>query len=769
MRSNLLATVLTVAFGIQVAPCVVAFAESAPISETDLLMREGTLAYERGAFEQALATWKETAKRYEQAGRIKEQSRALVQAAQAAQAIGEIKLALQQLELALSLAQQAGDQAWIATVSDSLGRAYLGTRQPDAASHYLDHALELARAHGNPALTAAVLNDVGILRATQARYKDALAAFREGASLAQGANQDALAVRARINAARAAVQLKQFVEANTWLDEAGERLQQADASYEKAAALVSLGLGYSDASRGLPDASDALLLSAAGSFMEAASVADRLKDSRTASYAWGHLGHLYETEHRYEEALPLTRRAVFAAQSASAPESLYRWQWQSGRILAALNQLDEAIGSYRSAIHALEPIRPEVSLSAQNPGSAAPDSVRPLYFEYADLLLHRAARMDEGEASQGYLKAARDAIETSKAVELRDYFRDECVDAAQGHITTLDEVSKTTAVLYPIVLPDRTELLVSLPGGLKRVTVPVSSAALTQEVRSLRRMLEKRTTREYLPHAQQLFDWLLRPLEPDLAAAKIDTLVFVPDGPLRTIPMAALHDGKHFLISTYAVASTPGLNLTDPRPINRAKIKMLSSGLTEASQGFPPLPHVSVELKAIRNLYGGDQLVNRDFVILGLENELKDRPVSMLHIASHGRFEREVGRSFILAYDGKLTMERLDQYVGLFKFRKDPLELLTLSACETAVGDDRAALGLAGVAIKAGARSALATLWSINDEASSSLVAEFYLQLGDQTASKAVALQRAQLKLLADNAYDHPAYWSPFLLLNNWL
>jgi CHAT domain-containing protein len=233
--------------------------------------------------------------------------------------------------------------------------------------------------------------------------------------------------------------------------------------------------------------------------------------------------------------------------------------------------------------------------------------------------------------------------------------------------------------------------------------------------------------------------------------------------------MAALHDGKQFLISKFAVATTPGLNLTDPHPIDRAKIKMLSSGLTEAAQGFPPLPHVSVELQTIRTLYGGHQLVNKEFVASSLEKELKERRISVLHIASHGRFEKDVAHSFILTYDDKLTMDRLDRYVGLFKFRQDPLELLTLSACETAAGDDRAALGLAGVAIKAGARSALATLWSINDKASSDLVAEFYRQLSDPTVSKAVALQRAQLKMLTESAYDHPAYWSPFLLLNNWL
>jgi len=116
-----------------------------------------------------------------------------------------------------------------------------------------------------------------------------------------------------------------------------------------------------------------------------------------------------------------------------------------------------------------------------------------------------------------------------------------------------------------------------------------------------------------------------------------------------------------------------------------------------------------------------------------------------------------------------LTMDKLDQLIGLFRYRQDPLELLTLSACQTAVGDDRAALGLAGVAIKAGARSALATLWFINDEASAELISEFYRQLRDRSVTKAVAIQRAQIKLLGDRVYDHPAYWSPFLLLNNWL
>jgi len=767
VKDSIVVFVVAITFVAVMAPSILAVAPLSSSPET--VMDQGARAFRRGAFDQALAAWKAAAELYGRNGQIKQQSEALVQAAQAAQALGQLRAALQHLDLALSLAHQIGDQTWLATVLEGLGRTYLAMRQLDAAASYLDQALELARAQDSPALKAAVLNDLGILRASQSRFKDAFAAYTESASLAHTAGQPALAVRAQINAAIVGLQLKRPDEVRGLLETAQDEVGNFPPSFDKAHALVNIGLAYADLRTDMEANSDELLLRAVAALTDAVSISQQIGDARTQSYALGHLGHLYETEHRYDEALSLSRQAVFTAQSVNAPESLYRWQWQTGRILASLNRLDEALTAYRIAIHTLEPIRVEVALVAQGPSTSGQESVRPLYVEYADLLLNRAALMGDGAETQGYLKAARDAIEASKVAELRDYFHDQCVDAAQSKITSLEAVSPTTAILYPIVFADRTELLVSLPTGLKRVSIPVTSAQLTQEVRTFRRRLETRTSREYLMNAQQLYDWLVRSLEPDLAAAKINTLVFVPDGPLRTIPMAALHDGKEFLISKFAVASTPGMNLTDPHPIDRGKIRFLSSGLSEATQGFPPLPHVSMELLTIKRLYGGDQLINRQFVVPAFEKELKEQRISVLHIASHGRFEKDVAQSFILTYDDRLTMERLDQYVGLFKFRQDPLELLTLSACETAMGDDRAALGLAGVAIKAGARSALATLWSINDTASSTLVEEFYRQLSDASISKAVALQRAQVKMLHDGAYDHPAYWSPFLLLNNWL
>ena len=736
-------------------------------STADQLMQQGLQAYQRGAFDQALTAWKQAASLYEKEGKVMDQSRALVQAAQASESMGQVNQALRQLDLALALAQNTRDQTWIATVLNSLGHAYLASRQPDAAITHLNQALETAPK--DSPIVGAVHNNLGLAQVAQKHWPQALASFNAAADRAAAAGDRPLTVRTNINAGRTALALNQPEEARDRFDKALDGLKDMEPSHEKAASLIQIGLGYHQLQAAMPAMSTPLLLRAAGTYVEAATVADKIGDVRTKSYADGYLGHLYETEHRYDEGLQLTRRAIFSAQAANAPESLYRWEWQLGRLLADTGKLDEAIASYDRAATVLKPIRTEVASALAIGAVSGEDSIRPLFFEQADLLLQRASLTADAKASEDYLRLARDAIETYKAAELRDYFRDQCVDALEAKLTKLEAVSPTTAVIYPIVFHDRTEILATFSTGMQRYSVPINAEVLVKAVRAFRRTVEKRTTLEYLPHAQQLYDWLIRPLESELIRQKIQTLVFVPDGALRTIPFSALHDGKSFLIQLYAVALTPGLHLTDPRPLNLAKIRTLASGLTTSVQGYPSLPYVAEEVDAIRTLYQADQLINEEFRTGSLEQELRESRYGILHIATHGKFSTDADDSFLLTFDGKLTMSMLDQLIGLFRFRQDPLELLTLSACQTAVGDDRAALGLAGVAIKAGARSALATLWFINDEASAALVSEFYRQLRDPSVSKATAIQRAQIKLLDDRLYDHPAYWSPFLLLNNWL
>ena len=525
----------------------------------------------------------------------------------------------------------------------------------------------------------------------------------------------------------------------------------------------------------LADADPARVLRAAAVFQEAADLALTLRDPRALSYAWGYLGRLYKAEQRYQEALELTRRAVLAAQQVHAPESLYLWHWQTGRLLHTLGDLPAALEAYQRAIAIVQTMRPELLRDAGRGAASFRAALGPLYFELAALFLRRAAALeaqDQGTRAPQYaqdLHQARATIEQFKTAELRDYFGDECVEAARSQTTALDHVAPDTVIVYPILLPDRTDLLVSLPGGLKRVEVPVAGPALEQRVTILRNAVEARDPLRYLQHAQHLYAWLIRPLEGDLARWPIQTMVWVPDGALRLLPWAALHDGQRFLIEKYALAVTPSLTLTEPRPLARDKAQVLAVGLSSAVDGFPPLPRVPEELRGIQRLYGGRVLLDQAFSPERLEHALREGHFGIVHIAAHGQFAPEAAHSFLLTARGKLTFPHLAQMVGRLRWRAEPLELLTLSACDTAQGDDRAALGLAGVAIQAGVRSALATLWQVADEAASVLMTTFYQQLQTPGMSRARALQQAQVHLLRQPRYAEPFFWAPFVLINNWL
>lgn len=556
------------------------------------------------------------------------------------------------------------------------------------------------------------------------------------------------------NAAKTALAANDPATARRYHAEALAAVRNLPAASSKAAALLALGR----IAQALNQTEQAFTL-----YREAQTLAQTLAEPRTVSFAQGYLGELYAAQNRRDEALQLTRQAIFSAQQAATADALYRWQWQAGRLLRDRGDIMPAIASYRQAVYQLQTIRQELGQVSFR------DSVGPLFFELADLLLRQAATMPASTARQALLLEARDTVEKVKAAELTDYFQDNCVLALQARITGIDNLPPHTAALYPIPLPDRLELLLSLPDGIRQFTVPVGTAALTETVREFRSQLETRTAHHYLPHAQTLYQWLIAPLMTALADADVDTLVFVPDGALRTIPLAALHDGQRFLVEQFALATTPGLTLTDLRPLTRSNVRLLLSGLTESVQNFPPLPYVNEEIEEIQSLYGGTVLENEEFVIPRVEQALATTAYRIVHIASHGQFAGNVNDTFLLTYDGKLTLDRLEEVVSLSKYRDQPLELLTLSACQTAAGDDRAALGLAGVAVKAGARSALASLWFINDAASKDLVTDFYDRLQQPQLSKAQALQQAQLALLTDRRYRHPSYWAPFLLIGSWL
>jgi len=373
------------------------------------------------------------------------------------------------------------------------------------------------------------------------------------------------------------------------------------------------------------------------------------------------------------------------------------------------------------------------------------------------------------QLNQDRLEKARKVIESLQLAELDNFFRADCLNAIPVQI---DQVDQKAAVIYPIILPDRLEVILSLPQQpLRHYATSLSPNQVERTMFQLLQLLTQRRSEGFLPLSQQVYDWLIRPAEADLAQSEVKTLVFVLDGPLRNIPMATLHNGTQYLVEKYGIALTPGLELLDPKPLAQRQLKVLTAGLSEARQGFSAIPNVEVEVKEIQSEVPGKVLLNQEFTKTNIQNAINAVPFPVVHLATHGKFSSKADSTFILTWDSRINVNELREFLQTTDRRRStPIELLVLSACQTAKGDNRAALGIAGVAVRAGARSTLATLWSVNDEATADLMVQFYQELANTSVTKAEALRRAQVAILQDPKYkQHPYFWSPYVLVGNWL
>jgi CHAT domain-containing protein len=716
-------------------------------------------------WENSIQHWSGAIEAYRTQGAPLQLGEALARRAEAYQALGHRQRALEDLEEAAPLVDETADARLNAAILGALGQANFLAGRIERAELMLAEALARAQRANAKAIASAVLNDQGILFAATGRMPEALAAYRSSAFTARAAEDALLAAKATLNAAR--LQSRRGERSFALILEGLADLKRLPDSRDKAFQLASAGdLLRQIAHKG----GDSVPAEAAGDTLkEATEVAARSGESRGAANAWGHLAELAADDGRIAEALALNDRALFDAQRSGAPEIVFQWQWQRARLLERLGKEDDALTAYRRTLDTLDTVKSDLAADLWANRESFGDRVSPAYLGLADLLMRRAASSSDRGEARTLLREVQGVLERFKTVELEDYFRDDCVARYLARARPVEETAPRTAVIYPVPLADRLELLITLGAEIHQITIPAGTDVLAREALALRQQLERRATYQYLPHARRLYDWIIRPLEPLLARAGIDTLVLIPDRPLRGIPLGVLHDGQDFLVARYAVAIAPSLTLVEPRPLGQRVAKILSGGLTQAVQGYPALPYVDTELQYFKERGAATQLRDQSFTTQNLERELTDRSYSIVHVASHAKFDSDSRRSFLLTYDGKLTMDQLEKHMKLSRFREEPIELLSLSACQTAAGDERAALGLAGVAVKAGARSALATLWHVNDQASSLLVSEFYRQLGQAGTSKAQALQRAQRAMLSDFRYRHPGYWSPFLLIGNWL
>ncbi|MEO0685905.1 MAG: CHAT domain-containing protein, partial [Cyanobacteria bacterium J06649_11] len=437
--------------------------------------------------------------------------------------------------------------------------------------------------------------------------------------------------------------------------------------------------------------------------------AETIGDDRAQSYALGHLGHLYEQTQQLKSAQTLTKKALVLAQTSNAPDIAYRWQWQLGRLLKDQNNFVEAITAYDGAVKTLDSIRNELVASNIDIQFSFKESVEPVYRELVSLLLTPEA----GKTSQAKLKKARQVIESLQLAELDNFFNEPCLKA---NSTQVDQIDTQAAVIYPIILENRLETIISLPNQpLKHYTTNISQIELEKMVQNMRLAIRRKYLKKrHLAICQEIYNLIVKPLETDLAANKIKTLAFVLDGSLKNVPLAALYDGKQYLLEKYNLALAPGMQMLDSKPLANQKMQVLLGALSEGRHGFVPLPGVKKEIDKINTEVTSQLLFNQKFTSEALEKQITKTPFPVVHLATHGEFSSKAEDTFVLTWDNRLNVKELGEILNSRQqLSTNPIELLVLSACKTANGDERAPLGLAGVAVRSGARSTIASLWAV--------------------------------------------------------
>ncbi|QOV21759.1 CHAT domain-containing protein [Anabaenopsis elenkinii CCIBt3563] len=519
------------------------------------------------------------------------------------------------------------------------------------------------------------------------------------------------------------------------------------------------------------------------SLNSAAQDAAQLQDQRTKSYILGLVGRLYESRQDWNTANNYTQQALYDSWQAQAPELTYQWQWQQGRLLKAQGKTEAALTVYAQSLANLRSLRPAlVAINTENQFNFR-ENTEPVYRQYVSLLLQR---QDNADIPQKNLELARETIDSLQLAELENFLRLVCLDAKPVVIDDItDKQDPTAALIYPILLENSFEIIVKLPQNkdLLHYTTKIDKniveeilGELTQELSLANpnniRIDPRVYERVILSNAQILYQWLLAPAEKDLAQSQTKTLVFVLDSALQNIPMSVLHNGEKYIVEQYNIARAPGLELTDLQPFVDKKPRALIGGLSEVpeeqEQQFSPLPFVLQEVQQVQSqVPSSTKLLNPSFTSAGLKNSLNSTPFTIVHLATHGQFSSQRDDTFLLTWDDRLNLNQLN---SLLRSRdQQPIELLVLSACETVKGDRRAALGLAGVAVRAGTPSTLATLWQVNDQSTALFMSEFYQALMGKNMSKAAALRQAQLALLNNPEYNSPYYWAAYVLLGKWL
>jgi CHAT domain-containing protein len=518
----------------------------------------------------------------------------------------------------------------------------------------------------------------------------------------------------------------------------------------------------------------------------------RLTQPRLAAEAIGTMAELYQWQGRLQEALALSKQAITLAEAVNQRELLTKLAAQSGDLYRSLGDDERALAAYDAAVNNLYSIRVEMPISMPDGRSVLNTLIDPIYRTYVDLLLQSKGATEPAQSDQLLAKAI-DSMEAIKEADMQDFFLGRCSIGTQNGHNWQQLSLADAAIFYPILLKDRVELLLKTDRGIVRHTVKVPVEQIRQQAEALVKALQH--GKDYRSASKQLYEWLFAPVKDELQHAQPGVILYVPDRSLRSVPLAALNDGRTFVIEQYGIVTLPGLSLnslsaTETRKLpesrvllaglsrpDGASIDQLPAEITGQLSDGPlsreaiieelSLPSVEEEIRKVAEKAKTTTLLNNEFTAAALMTDIERGDYGKVHIASHGYFGKNARESFIMAYDQNMSLLEIKDTLEVDTLKTKPIDLLTLSACRTAEGNDSILLGFSGLAVKSNVLSAIGSLWSINDDATMEFMRLFYDGLAESN-NKSLAMRKAQVAMIKNKEFRHPFFWAPFILIGDW-
>ncbi len=724
-----------------------------------VLNTQAGLAYHLGKAEAALGLWEQAEASYRRAGDKSGVLGSRINQAQALQSLGFYRRSRQQLEAIAEQLKDMPDSELKVNGLRTLGTALQVLGDLPASRTALFESANIAVALESTTELSATYLSLGKTAEDWGDMWAAMDMFERAKTAAVNADD---ALQADLNRLRLYVEAEMVDETAPLVEEIVSELNSLPPSRLSVYGAVNLSASLAKENkqgRSLPVAKTNELLSTA------VKSAQSLGDRQAEAYALDQQGALYMETEQWAEARKLTERSLDIARSIEADDIASQSAWQLGQILKQQHNTIEAIAAYGEAIESLQSLRSDLVAIDPDVQFSFRENIEPIYREMVSLLLSEGTG-ESNQPSQANLTQAREVIEALQLAELDNYFQEACIDVESQQI---DRVDPLATIVYPIILPDRLAVIASSASQpLAYYETKIKAEAIESTLQELLTTIHPVSdNRERLALSKQVYDWLVRPAEDGALMANTETMVFVLDGLLRNIPMAALYDGDQYLIEKYAVALSPGLQLMNARSLDQIKTDAVVGGISEARNGLSALPAVKEEISNISQLVSANTLINEEFTSDRLAKDIKNSSASIVHLATHGQFSSRLEDTFLSTWEGRLSVKELSEILQA-RGASSAVELLVLSACDTASGDERAVLGLAGLAVQSGARSTVATLWPVKDKAAAKLMTALYKVIDEPGISKAEALRQAQLTLIADPTYSDPFFWSAYTLVGNW-